>query len=150
MTDYFSCFQLYNLTTLKIVKFEKPESFHANRVSHQMWFEEGFSNGSGKHISHLGESKMSKTIGFRSKMRSFEVEDLQKAQLQNFKDLRREQPKVSQTVKAQFRPARCWDVRVRSNQRSRPSSSIFRYRLESPILSRLAASRLSGHCRKTR
>jgi hypothetical protein len=36
------------------------------------------------------------------------------------------------------------------SQRSIPSSSILRYRLDNPSFSRLAASRLSGHCRSTR
>jgi len=37
MADPFSTLQLDKLTTSKIVKFQKPGSFHPNSMSHQMW-----------------------------------------------------------------------------------------------------------------
>jgi len=86
MRDSFSCFQLDNLTTSKIVKFQKPGSFHANSMSHQMWGFGSVSN-TGEHDLRGGEvPKMVKTFGFRSKFGTFELWVFQNAQVLNPRD----------------------------------------------------------------
>jgi len=82
-----------------------------------------YSNTCGKHISHLGESKVGKTIGFRSKMTTWQDDNLRIGHLPNFQVLRRKRSHLFQTRKTHSHQTAHKNKFHRSGQRWEPKTA---------------------------